>query len=206
MSLSVPKNAAGVWNRLRINGASLPGIIQEISVGGSLRMDTESVAGVDGVVIGNADWSEDTAAFELLVPSTEIKRIQEFRTAYKNKPGIKPTPVVIDHPLLREMGIQKMILVKLEIKWNSSMKNTVPVHVELTNITPKKDKAVTGTRADGTIAPTNPAGSGTAGSGSFTTPPASSKPGGTGLVESNEITGQPTVTQLAKPTAPGPKR
>jgi hypothetical protein len=194
--MKAPKTQPAIWNRLRINGAPLPGIVQSVTVGGNLRMDVSGVAGQDGVVIGNADWSEDTAQFELIVPANELARVQEFRSAYKNKPGIKPTPVVVDHPILREMGIQKMILTRLEIRWDVSMKNRVPVMVQLTNITPKKEADATAVNAEGFITPTNPP----------TSPPNSSKPGSTGLTESNEITGQPSTPTVTKPTVPGPKR
>lgn len=200
--MNSPKSNASIWNRLFVLGKPLPGIIQSIAVGGKLRMDVEGVAGQDGVVIGNADWSEDTATFQFLVPSGELKRMQEFRAAYKNKPGIKPEPVTVGHPLLKEMGITKMILVGLEINWNNGMKNTVPVTVQLTNITPKKDPVVTD--ADGFVSPTDPNLTGSSSAG--TTPPTSSKPGSTGLAESNEITGQPAAPQPKAPTKPGPAR
>lgn len=204
-----PQSNPGIWDRLYVNGDPLPGIIQDITIGGSLRMDTQGIAGMDGVVIGNADWSEDTASFQMIVPSDELGRMKEFREAYKNKPGIKPEPVNVQHPLLREMGITKMILTSLEINWNVSMKNSVPVTIQLTNITPKVEKAPpkppspgTQTRADGTVAPAS--NSATAKPG--TKAPSSVKPNAPGLPESNEIAGQPKIPVLQPPTIPSPKR
>lgn len=186
--LSLPKRQAAVWNRLFINGAALPGIIQRLTVGGNLRMDTETIAGKDGVIIGNADWSEDTAMFELIVLRTELSRMREFRDAYKNRPGIKPVPVSALHPLLEVLGVRKMILSKVEFSWESSLKDRVPVRVELTNITPKKDRNQPGTRADGSVAPT------------------AIKPGESGLSESNEIVGQPETVNPTPPGLPAPGR
>jgi hypothetical protein len=204
-----PQSNPGIWNRLYVNGDPLPGIIQDVTIGGSLRMDTQGIAGMDGVVIGNADWSEDTASFQMIVPSDELGRMKEFREAYKNKPGIKPEPVNVQHPLLREMGITKMILTSLEINWNVSMKNNVPVTIQLTNITPKVErekpsKSGTGTqtRADGTVAP----GSNPSTNKASTKPPSSISPGAVGLPESNEIAGQPKIPVLQSPGIPGPKR
>ena len=47
-----PQSNPGIWDRLYVNGDPLPGIIQDITIGGSLRMDTQGIAGMDGVVIG----------------------------------------------------------------------------------------------------------------------------------------------------------
>jgi hypothetical protein len=204
-----PRLNSTIWNRLYVNGDPLPGIIQDITIGGSLRMDTQSVAGQDGVVIGNADWSEDTASFQMIVPSNELRRMKEFRAAYKNRPGSKPEPITVSHPLLKEMGIVKMILTSLEINWNVSMKDSVPVTVQLTNITPRVEKAVpskaSGTRADGTIAPpATPAKPGEKKTESKA--PASIKPNSVGLPESNEIAGQPKAAQPKAPGLPPPKR
>jgi hypothetical protein len=208
-----PRSNSTIWNRLYVNGDPLPGIIQDVTVGGSLRMDTQGVAGQDGVVIGNADWSEDTVSFQMIVPSNELRRMKEFRAAYKNRPGFKPEPITVSHPLLKEMGIVKMILTSLEINWNVSMKDSVPVTIQLTNITPRVEKVVPskasgtrapGTRADGTIAPPATAKPGEAKAG--TKAPASIKPNSVGLPESNEIAGQPKVAQPQAPGLPGPKR
>lgn len=190
--MEIPKRIASVWNRLYVGGDPLPGIIQKIRVGGSLTMDSTPVSGKDGVVVTNADWSEDTFTVELLVPEDEIKNLFKIRTAYKNKPGIKPTPVTVGHPLLKEMGIQKAIFKGFTIDWDNTKKNTVPVTVEFTNITPKPEKNAGATNPDGTVRPTNP--------------PTSSKPGASGIPQSNAITGQPTVTAPKVPSVPPPQR
>ncbi len=185
--MEIPKLNAAAWNRLVVGAEALPGIVQRISVGGTLLMDTASVAGKDGTVVANADWSEDTFTVELLVPENEIKNVKRIRDTYKNKPGIKPTPITVGHPLLREMGIQKAIFKMFRIDWDNSKKNTIPVVVEFTNITPKPEKSAA-TNPDGTVKPTNP--------------PTSSKPGQSGIPTSNAIVGQPKPADLQVPTIP----
>jgi hypothetical protein len=176
-TFTIPRRNPAQWNKLLINNKPLPGTVQRVEVGGDLRMDTEGIAGKDGVVIANADWSEDSASFELLVMNDELERMREFRETYKNKPGIKPVPVNALHPL----------------------KNRVPVTVELTNITPKKDK---NTQQGQTVKPT------------------AVQPGQrTGLAESDEIINQPApgqnsgkpnqqpaITQPKPPGLPAPAR
>jgi hypothetical protein len=186
--MEIPKKISAIWNRLYVGTDALPGIVQRIRLGGALVMDSTSVSGKDGLVVANADWSEDTFTIELLIPETEIKNLFKIRTAYKNKPGIKPTPVTVGHPLLKEMGIQKAIFKAFVIDWDNTKKNTVPVTVEFTNITPKPEKSAGATNPDGTVKPTNP--------------PTSSKPGQSGIPTSNAMVGQPTPTTLQVPTIP----
>jgi hypothetical protein len=182
-----PRDNASIWNRLRIAGEALPGIVQSVRLGGALKMDRETVSGQSGVVITDANWSEDSATFELLVLAAELKRFAEFRSKYKNSAGEKPIPVVVDHPLLKAFGIQKMLISAIEINWNNTQKDRVPVSVSLTNINPKTTKTGA-TNPDGTVKPTNP--------------PTPIKPGASGVAPSNAITGQPTPAAPKPPTIP----
>ncbi len=178
-----PKLNSRNWNRLAINGTALPGIVQKISVAGSLVIDAENVTGSsNGVVIVNADWGEDISRFELTVTEAELPRLSEFRTKYRGKNGERPTFILADHPLLKEMGIRKCILEKLEVNWDVGMKNFIPVSVDLRHINPKR--APNG-NADGTVKPVN---------------------GNSGVPESNAITGQPEIQGLDIPILPEPTR
>jgi hypothetical protein len=166
-----PKLNAKNWNRLALNGVALPGVVQKISIAGNLVIDAENVTGSsNGVTIVNADYGEDISRFEMIVTESELKRVSEFRTKYRGKNGERPTFVLADHPLLKEMGIRKCILEKLEVNWDTSMKNFIPVSVDLRHVNPKR--APNG-NADGTVKPIN---------------------GNAGIPGSNEINGQPATS------------
>ncbi len=189
--MTPPKLNSRNWNRLAINGVALPGIVQKISVSGSLVIDSENVTGSsNGVVIVNADYGEDILRFELIVTEVELPRLNEFRTKYRGKNGERPTFILVDHPLLKEMGIRKCILEKLEVNWDVSMKNFIPVSVDLRHINPKR----VGGNADGTVKPAVKSD---------------------GIPQTDEIEGQPGSTANPKiqglqfpdiPFLPGPTR
>ncbi len=197
--MEIPKRNEAAWNRLVVNDKALPGIIQRITASGNLKMDKETVAGVDGVIISSANWTEDTFTVELMIPSAELPRVIEIRKKYTAN-GAKPQAVAISHPLLRNMGIQKAIFNGLTYDWTVSHKDRLPVTLSFTNITPRR---VTGgaTNSDGTARPQT----GTSGipkSGAITNPPTSIKPNDKGTTQSNAVANQPKPADLQVPTIP----
>lgn len=223
-TLSVPKKRPGVWNRLVINGKAWPGIVQRVRLGGRLLMDQHPITGKDGVVIGNAQWSEDTAEFEITILEAEFGEVSRIRDGYKNRPGIRPSPVSVSHPMLEILNVRQTIIEEVEFNWAVNMKNRLSYRVRLTNITPKAEKQQTGgvqpktsvttstdvngktvTRTTVTTRSGNTTRKTTTATAS-TSAPKPIKPNLPGIPESNEITGQPTPTKPSKPKAPGPGR
>ncbi len=213
-----PRDNASIWNRLFIGGEALPGIVQSVRLGGALQMDRETVSGQSGVVITDANWTEDTATFELIVLSAELKRFHEFRSKYKGSAGVKPMPVNVGHPLLQSFGITKMLVSGVEINWNNTQKDRVPVTVSLTNITPKLKDAqggfsrptteTSGVTQSGDIVnnPSNAPTSGAALAKAVTNPPVSIKPSSIGTAFSNAVAGQPAFKFPDPPTMPSAAR
>jgi hypothetical protein len=198
-----PNADSTVWNRLVLNGEALPGIIQRITASGNLRMDKESVAGIDGVIISSANWTEDTFSVELIIPSAELSRVIEIRKKYTAN-GAKPQAIAISHPLLKDMGIQKAIFNGLTYDWTVGMGDSLPVTLSFTNITPRR---VTGgaSNPDGTARPATTT-TGIPKSGAITNPPASIKPSDKGTAQSNGVASQPKITELKPPTIPDAAR
>jgi hypothetical protein len=196
-----PRDNARIWDRLFIGGEALPGIVQSVRLGGALQMDRETVSGQSGVVITDVNWTEDSATFELLVLAAELKRFNEFRSKYKGSAGVKPMPVNVGHPLLQSFGITKMLVSGVEINWNNTQKDRVPVTVSLTNISPKL-KDAQGSANERLNAPT----SGIALAKAVTNPPVSIKPSSIGTAFSNAIAGQPAFKFPDPPTIPSAAR
>jgi hypothetical protein len=203
--IKAPYLQKDIWNRLFIGGAALPGIVQSVRLGGALKMDRETVSGQSGVVITDANWSEDSAEFSLIVPSYELKRFNEFRSKYKGSAGEKPQPVEVGHPLLSAFGIKKMLISGIDIDWNNTQKDHVPIVIKLTNINPKPTRSGA-TNPDGTARPSVNSPTGVTKSDAITNPPTSLKPGDKGTTESNAVAGQPKPLSPAIPTLPDAKR
>lgn len=137
----MPESAPSVWNTLKIGGVPMPGTVQEVDVGGKLREIREDVAGQSGTTVAGADWDDDTAAFEIWAHSEEDwANFSRLLKAYKAKPGQKPKPAEVLHPLLQAFGIRAMFVSSLRARWSvREKKNVLVINLELTNIAPKKE-------------------------------------------------------------------
>jgi hypothetical protein len=138
----VPQRNPEVWQTLTLNGKTLPGIVQNVRLGGSLSMQKETVNGKDGTILANAQWDEDTATFTLKVSSeTEIDALSEFTKAYKARPGQRPQVVFVQHPLLRRpANINARDDHLIHAEQLEQRKNIITVDIGLTNINPKLGK------------------------------------------------------------------
>ncbi len=138
----VPQKNPEVWQTLTLNGKTLPGIVQDVRLGGQLSMQKETVNGKDGTILANAQWDEDTATFTVKVSSeTDIDALSDFTKAYKARPGQRPQVVFVQHPLLQLFGVYQMIVSSIEIRWTPEQwKNIIVVDIGLTNINPKLGK------------------------------------------------------------------
>jgi hypothetical protein len=144
-NIGLPQRNPAVWQTLELDGKPLPGVIQKARIGGNLLMQQEQISGQNGTLLANAQWSEDSATFVLKVSTeAEIKRLGEFRTAYKNRPGQNPRVVSVRHPVLQLFGVYQMIVSGIELEYEpETWKNIIVATITLTNITPKVEKKKT---------------------------------------------------------------